>query len=91
MAMGNVKRLVHDRGFGFVTADDGRDIFSTAPESRAPPSDLCGRGNGSPLTSNRVRKGHGPCMCRLPTRFHRANGRMPISSGAGSGLATPCR
>jgi len=27
MTMGKVKRLVPDRGFGFITADDGRDIF----------------------------------------------------------------
>jgi cold shock protein len=27
MATGKVKRLVQERGFGFITADDGREIF----------------------------------------------------------------
>src|SRR5919109_2480809 len=33
---------------------------STAPELRAPPSSPCGRGNASPLTSKRVRRGRVP-------------------------------
>ena len=24
---GQIKRLVHDRGFGFITAEDGQEIF----------------------------------------------------------------
>src|SRR5687768_2240591 len=27
MATGKVKRLVQERGFGFISADDGREIF----------------------------------------------------------------
>jgi CspA family cold shock protein len=27
MATGKVKRLVQERGFGFITVDDGREIF----------------------------------------------------------------
>lgn len=27
MATGKVKRLVQERGFGFIAADDGREIF----------------------------------------------------------------
>ncbi|MBI3078317.1 MAG: cold shock domain-containing protein [Deltaproteobacteria bacterium] len=27
MAQGTIKRLVRDRGFGFIQADDGREIF----------------------------------------------------------------
>jgi CspA family cold shock protein len=27
MTTGKVKRLVQERGFGFITADDGREIF----------------------------------------------------------------
>jgi CspA family cold shock protein len=27
MATGKVKRLVQERGFGFITADDGREVF----------------------------------------------------------------
>jgi len=27
MATGNIKQLVRNRGFGFITADDGREIF----------------------------------------------------------------
>jgi CspA family cold shock protein len=27
MATGKVKRLIQERGFGFIVADDGREIF----------------------------------------------------------------
>ena len=27
MATGKVKRLIQERGFGFIAADDGREIF----------------------------------------------------------------
>ncbi len=27
MAIGTIKKLVPERGFGFITADDGRDYF----------------------------------------------------------------
>jgi len=27
MATGTIKKLVADRGFGFITADDGKDYF----------------------------------------------------------------
>ena len=27
MAKGKVKKLVHDRGFGFIGTEDGKDIF----------------------------------------------------------------
>ena len=27
MATGTVKKVVHDRGFGFITQDGGKDVF----------------------------------------------------------------
>ena len=27
MAKGNIKKIIRDRGFGFIAAEDGREIF----------------------------------------------------------------
>jgi hypothetical protein len=78
MATGKIKQLVRNHGFGFITADDGREVFFQHS----------GGGNGSPLMSNRVRKGRALCMCSLLMRCHRANGETPISSAV-AGLKGP--
>ena len=36
MATGIVKKVVADRGFGFITADDGKDYFFHRSEVQAP-------------------------------------------------------
>jgi CspA family cold shock protein len=49
MASGTVKKVVADRGFGFITGDDGKDYFFHRTDLVAP-LNLDGLAGGEPVT-----------------------------------------
>ena len=49
MATGTIKKIVADRGFGFITGEDGKDYFFHR-DSLVPPLSFDRIGGGEPVT-----------------------------------------
>jgi CspA family cold shock protein len=49
MATGTIKKVVADRGFGFITGEDGKDYFFHR-DSLVPPLDIDRIAGGEPVT-----------------------------------------
>ena len=58
MAKGTVKRIIRERGFGFIAAEDGREIFFHRSELQD--VDFDSIGEGDPLEFSIVKGKKGP-------------------------------
>ena len=57
MSKGTVKRLIRERGFGFISAEDGREIFFHRSELQDVDFDAIGEGDELEFTIVKGKKG----------------------------------
>ena len=57
MAKGTVKRIIRERGFGFIAAEDGREIFFHRSELQDVDFDAIGEGDPLEFTIVKGKKG----------------------------------
>jgi CspA family cold shock protein len=63
MAKGKVKRIIRERGFGFISAEDGREIFFHRNELQN--VDFDGLMEGDPLEFDVVKGQKGPAAANI--------------------------
>jgi len=57
MSKGTVKRIIRERGFGFISAEDGREIFFHRSELQDVDFDSIGEGDQLDFTIVKGKKG----------------------------------
>jgi len=57
MAKGTVKRIIRERGFGFIAAEDGREVFFHRSELQDVDFDAIGEGDPLEFTIVKGKKG----------------------------------
>ncbi|UCB51737.1 MAG: cold shock domain-containing protein [Candidatus Zixiibacteriota bacterium] len=57
MSKGTVKRIIRERGFGFISAEDGREIFFHRSELQDVDFDAIGEGDQLEFTIVKGKKG----------------------------------
>ena len=93
---GTIKRLVSDKGFGFILASDGNDTSSTTPRARARASTTFAKDRRSPSSMGRARRVPAARTSDSPKRSGRADASgegatsRTIAPRPARGRATSC-
>ena len=71
---GKMKKLIRDRGFGFITAEDGKDVFFHRSAFTGEDFDALEEGTSVEFDLERGPKGHRAVNVRVGSPFHRKEG-----------------
>jgi cold shock CspA family protein len=77
---GKIKRLIRDRGFGFITAEDGKDVFFHRSTLAGEDFDALEVGASVEFDLERGPKGHRAVNVRAGGPFHRKEGGEPMQA-----------
>ncbi len=77
---GKIKKLIRDRGFGFITAEDGKDFFFHRSTLAGEDFDVLEEGTSVEFDLERGPKGHRAVNVRVGGPFHRKEGGEPMQA-----------
>ncbi len=77
---GKIKKLIRDRGFGFITAEDGKDVFFHRSALAGEDFDALEEGTSVEFDLERGSKGHRAVNVRVGGPFHRKEGGEPMQA-----------
>jgi cold shock CspA family protein len=77
---GKIKKLIRDRGFGFITAEDGKDVFFHRSALAGEDFDALEEGTSVEFDLERGTKGHRAVNVRVGGPLHRKEGGEPMQA-----------
>jgi len=77
---GKIKKLIRDRGFGFITAEDGKDVFFHGSALIGEDFNALEEGAIVEFDLERGPKGHRAVNVKVGGPFHRKEGGEPMQA-----------
>ena len=77
---GKIKKLILDRGFGFITAEDGKDVFFHRSALAGEDFDALEEGTSIEFDLETGPKGHRAVNVKMGGPFHRKEGGKPMQA-----------